>query len=1034
MRDKGKRILSILLVFTMVIGLWPIASETAKAEEKIILEKLELSNSFVPQEGKEKQSNITIETDHVAYKSASWSGIFENNRFLGGETYTYSITVMAYAGYDFAEIGELQVIMDGVAPDRMEKTYLDGFAMLTVEYDYRIEKKLEIDTIKLEGSFHLPLAGEMIEYLSFEDDFNDPRYSSGAMFAQKTTSWYEADTGKLCNTETRFEYGVGYYANFRFEVFNSNGYVFADDVSLILKNCSDKNYTTKIVENTKNAITIQVTVYPKFPGGGDSEENPIECYSFKDLKAALESPDIQYVRLNDVDTQTHDNVYVEAAKYPGVFYPIVQYGNKTLIVDGHAFFQYENGDNYVGTPGGFIYVTGNLEVKGDGYIGYSSAATELYNAVFVNRENLTINGDVRIEGRVGRVDGHTYFGCAIYQNTANKNAKLTINGGTFESLKMIDKITDQAAVVVEGGTLEVNGGTFTCNMLAILQNKETNYGLWIKNNNVRATINGGEIHNMLLPGGAILRNYVKSNSKIMLDGKVLSHETTAEVLRGMVTVRQTIEKMDIYINSPEVGKTLWDTAYVGDQGIEVDAVRWHDLTTGDYYLDPSNTFIANHEYKVSVYLKAKNGYEFSVDQSGLVPTTKTNVNHKSAETYKVSGEDASKYVVVEYTFAPCPNQVHSIELTILPPHAGQTWAKQLSSSSNLYDLYPTDAISWYDATAGRTLGPYETFINGHSYEVEIWVEALKGYEFAVDSNLDPLVTATVNKNTAEVKRAYEQSADKVVAVQYDFGICDTYIDFVNVYNVVEPKAGMAPNLKANVQDADKYEIEHITWTGPEGLVTESDTFVKGYEYEVEIKLVPTKVGGINSYEFKAPLQGYVNGEELLEEKVFVSKNAVYLYRTFSCEGSASKARFAGVVTSCQDDNENIYIQLIPEGKTEAAYETVVKGNYVSYTIENVVPDKYIMKVIKKNHATRQYEIAVNAEHMQQDVSLYLSGDLNGDGKVNTSDVAITNAYVKGRISLDRYLVQCADVNGDGKVNTSDIGKINAHVKMTNRMW
>ena len=56
------------------------------------------------------------------------------------------------------------------------------------------------------------------------------------------------------------------------------------------------------------------------------------------------------------------------------------------------------------------------------------------------------------------------------------------------------------------------------------------------------------------------------------------------------------------------------------------------------------------------------------------------------------------------------------------------------------------------------------------------------------------------------------------------------------------------------------------------------------------------------------------------------------------------------------------------------------------------------------------------------------GDVNGDGKINVTDVSKTAAHVKGIRPLDEKEQKCADVNGDNKINVTDVSKIAAHVK------
>ena len=143
---------------------------------------------------------------------------------------------------------------------------------------------------------------------------------------------------------------------------------------------------------------------------------------------------------------------------------------------------------------------------------------------------------------------------------------------------------------------------------------------------------------------------------------------------------------------------------------------------------------------------------------------------------------------------------------------------------------------------------------------------------------------------------------------------------------------------------------------------------------------------------------------------------------------------SGTATSFGSDTDNVILQLIAEGYSEADYEVFVQGNSANYSIAGVAPGTYTMKVMKNNHVTREYTVTVSAENVTQDVKIHLKGDINGDGKVNTSDVGKANSHAKGTSTLTGYDFACADVNGDGKVNTSDVGKINSHAKGTNKLW
>jgi len=59
------------------------------------------------------------------------------------------------------------------------------------------------------------------------------------------------------------------------------------------------------------------------------------------------------------------------------------------------------------------------------------------------------------------------------------------------------------------------------------------------------------------------------------------------------------------------------------------------------------------------------------------------------------------------------------------------------------------------------------------------------------------------------------------------------------------------------------------------------------------------------------------------------------------------------------------------------------------------------------------------------------GDMNGDGKLNVSDVSKLAAHIKGVKSLSEGVD--ADINGDGKTNVTDLSKVAAHVKGIKKM-
>lgn len=109
------------------------------------------------------------------------------------------------------------------------------------------------------------------------------------------------------------------------------------------------------------------------------------------------------------------------------------------------------------------------------------------------------------------------------------------------------------------------------------------------------------------------------------------------------------------------------------------------------------------------------------------------------------------------------------------------------------------------------------------------------------------------------------------------------------------------------------------------------------------------------------------------------------------------------------------------GKAEIPFSELPAGQY-----------KFV--VSKKDHVSREVTVDTASPESIADVKLHLKGDINGDGRVNTTDVGRANAHAKKTSLLTDYAFACADINGDGRVNTTDVGRANAHAKKTNLIW
>ena len=142
----------------------------------------------------------------------------------------------------------------------------------------------------------------------------------------------------------------------------------------------------------------------------------------------------------------------------------------------------------------------------------------------------------------------------------------------------------------------------------------------------------------------------------------------------------------------------------------------------------------------------------------------------------------------------------------------------------------------------------------------------------------------------------------------------------------------------------------------------------------------------------------------------------------------------GTITSYGENTDNILIQLYNKANGDIMFERNVIGNNINYTIQEVPAGNYIIKFIKDNHVTREYEIQLENSNITQDAKIYLIGDINADGKVNNKDWNNLYNHINETNKLTDYSLLCADVNNDGKVNNKDWNRMYEHINEENPLY
>ena len=439
----------------------------------------------------------------------------------------------------------------------------------------------------------------------------------------------------------------------------------------------------------------------------------------------------------------------------------------------------------------------------------------------------------------------------------------------------------------------------------------------------------------------------------------------------------------------------------------------------------------------------RKGSIFDIDAQ-FEPNVVATVNGYYAEVFRYPEEDPSALICVRFDFGILnDNVIEQIDIDgVIEPVVGENPSYSCAISGTGYTVYTAydngtyaiNGMCWYDVTFDMWMKPNMTFQIGHEYKVFVDVKTEDGYEFyttSVGGSYPPEGWGYINGNYATLGMQYDARNEQ--SLSWTFTCQPKTVKSVAISGLNVPMDGSKPDFTANT-DSDYYTVDSIEWmdytNGTD--MTADDTFVEGNEYWLQLTVVPAEEDGNKLCEFVANNKtvAYLNGVEVKNipndswQEVTSSVKKVTIYYTFKV--GAGGVVVSGSVTSFNDASGDITLQLIPEGLSEPAYETTVKGNTVAYSFADVVAGTYTMKVSKANHVTREYTVVVGDTSILQDVKIHPLGDINGDGKINAMDKKKIYNHINGDL-LTGYEFDVANVKADTKINALDKKMIYNHI-------
>jgi len=405
--------------------------------------------------------------------------------------------------------------------------------------------------------------------------------------------------------------------------------------------------------------------------------------------------------------------------------------------------------------------------------------------------------------------------------------------------------------------------------------------------------------------------------------------------------------------------------FVSDNGVD----NWK-------LIDKTTPFVAGKYYKFVVEMTTKAGYTFPTYNSA--PSFWAKVNGDYVMPQKTYGMDPARYITVEYNFGECNDSVieNIVIENVTTPVAGEkpVYSATVRGSGYYIDStknaqlddywnnpqekphYIKNGIAWFDMTESDWVYENEYFVPGHEYEVRVYLKTDDGYTFYHDELLEMLFTASVNGFAATGNTTTSWGLNEQT-ISTSFTCEGKKITTVMVNGLSVPRAGETPDYSASAAYPEWYQLDPnyagsggIVWFDSEGNQMEpTDTFVGGKEYMVEIKVISAMIGQVTTSSFHAPIMVTLNGKTVDDSDVMANSTAVYIYKTFICQGDVPPPETNGV-----------YGDADSSGKVDAIDAMVVL----------------------------QYDVEI-IEDTEIDLSV---ADVDGDGSVNAIDAMLILQY------------------------------------------
>lgn len=423
--------------------------------------------------------------------------------------------------------------------------------------------------------------------------------------------------------------------------------------------------------------------------------------------------------------------------------------------------------------------------------------------------------------------------------------------------------------------------------------------------------------------------------------------------------------------------------------------------------------ITGSAWKYNIYVGAQLKVLAPPKQNGL-PFYKWKVTPKRA----VEFDDPHSYL----TYFTMPDTDFTLEAEYRAPvvitqntniilNADKPAGKSLTlsqSANGAFSEWRHLKYQWYegDSASGTALDSFAPFEIGKTYTAQVTITVTEGCTLANESGVRTM-TSPSSGNIGVDEDKLARAKDKK-SIAFD----------LHLLTMPELTMELAPGdpLPTAADLTAQLPGFTVTPTWQNGATTAPDSATVTIS---KLEIVPVE----GSYQL-ANCSVWINGTEYTGE--YGRGSSTLTLTGIPVPVKPEGVKVSGTITSYGDAGENVTVTLTKQDETTTAFTDTLTGAPGSvpysqnYSFPAVPAGNYTLKVEKKGHAPWTEEITVDSTAIVKNVTVYLWGDVNKDGKVNGTDALWVRQSGAGSRTLDAYQKVLADLNRDGKVNGTDV--------------